>query len=90
VAVHARKAPPPADEPPPDGAAAAHRDGDGSGPIPPASGIGRRRTTAADAVEPASVVAAMASAVARVRRMATTVFRGDDALFADPPGRLPR
>jgi hypothetical protein len=26
----------------------------------------------------------MASAVDRLRRMAITVFRGDDALFADP------
>jgi hypothetical protein len=26
----------------------------------------------------------MASAVERVRRMAATVFRGDDELFADP------
>jgi hypothetical protein len=31
------------------------------------------------------VVEAMASAVDRVRRMATTVFRGDAALFEDPP-----
>jgi hypothetical protein len=34
-------------------------------------------------VDPSSVVEAMASAVDRVRRMATTVFRGDAALFAD-------
>jgi hypothetical protein len=36
-----------------------------------------------EVVEPSSVVAAMASAVDRVRRMATTVFRGDAALFED-------
>ena len=35
-----------------------------------------------DLVEPAAVVAAMASAVERVRRMAATVFKGDAALFA--------
>jgi hypothetical protein len=34
-------------------------------------------------VEPASVVDEMASAVDRLRRMATTVFQGDDALFGD-------
>jgi precorrin-6B methylase 1 len=38
---------------------------------------------ARDRIEPASVVAAMASAVERVRRMATTVFKGDAALFAE-------
>jgi hypothetical protein len=36
-----------------------------------------------DIAEPEDVVASMASAVERVRRMAATVFRGDDALFAD-------
>jgi hypothetical protein len=35
-------------------------------------------------VDPASVVAAMASAVEHVRQLATTVFQGDAALFADP------
>ena len=40
-------------------------------------------TRGRDLVEPANVVAAMASAVERVRRMATTVFRGDAALFAE-------
>ena len=34
--------------------------------------------------EPANVVAAMASAVERVRSMATTLFEGDADLFADP------
>jgi hypothetical protein len=36
-----------------------------------------------DLVEPSRVVEAMASAVNRVRRMATNVFSGDAALFAD-------
>jgi hypothetical protein len=36
-----------------------------------------------DVAEPENVVASMASAVERVRRMAATVFDGDDALFAD-------
>jgi hypothetical protein len=35
--------------------------------------------------EPANVVAAMASAVERVRFMAKTVFNGDADLFADSP-----
>ena len=35
--------------------------------------------------EPANVVAAMASAVERVRFMAKTVFKGDADLFADSP-----
>jgi len=39
-----------------------------------------------DLVEPSSVVEAMASAVDRVRRMATEVFRGDAALFAEHSG----
>jgi len=43
-----------------------------------------------DPVEPAAVVAAMASAVARVRRMAATVFRGDAALFAGSRGPGPK
>jgi hypothetical protein len=34
-------------------------------------------------VEPSRVVEAMASAVDRLRRMATTVFSGDAALFED-------
>jgi len=34
-------------------------------------------------VEPSSVVDEMASAVDRLRRMAMTVFHGDDALFAE-------
>ena len=37
---------------------------------------------AQEAIEPAAVVTAMALAVARVRRMAVTVFLGDAALFA--------
>jgi hypothetical protein len=41
-------------------------------------------TPARDLVDPTRVVAAMASAVHRVRRMATTVFQGDADLFADP------
>lgn len=36
-----------------------------------------------DLLEPAAVVEDMASAIERVRRMATTVFQGDAALFAD-------
>jgi hypothetical protein len=36
-----------------------------------------------DLPEPATVVQDMASAVERVRRMATTVFQGDAALFAN-------
>ena len=35
--------------------------------------------------EPRNVVAAMASAVERVRSMAKTVFDGDADLFADSP-----
>jgi hypothetical protein len=38
---------------------------------------------APDDAEPENVVASMASAVERVRRMAATVFDGDDALFSD-------
>ena len=38
-----------------------------------------------DVVEPAAVVEDMASAVERVRRLATTVFKGDAALFAEGP-----
>jgi hypothetical protein len=38
---------------------------------------------APDVAEPEDVVASMASAVERVRRMAATVFDGDNALFAD-------
>jgi hypothetical protein len=37
-------------------------------------------------VEPSRVVEAMASAVERVRRMATNVFSGDAALFDDESG----
>ncbi len=37
--------------------------------------------------EPANVVAAMASAVERVRSMATTVFEGDADLFGDAAER---
>ncbi len=37
-----------------------------------------------DGLEPATVVDDMASAIGRLRRMATTVFEGDAALFADP------
>jgi hypothetical protein len=40
-----------------------------------------------DLAEAENVVASMASAVERVRRMAATVFDGDDALFADPDDR---
>jgi hypothetical protein len=36
-----------------------------------------------DLLEPAAVVEDMASAIERVRRMATTVFQGDAALFAE-------
>jgi hypothetical protein len=36
-----------------------------------------------DSPEPRNVVAAMASAVERVRSMAKTVFRGDADLFAE-------
>jgi hypothetical protein len=43
-----------------------------------------------DRLEPANVVAAMASAVERVRRMATTVFSGDAALFAESTQDRPR
>jgi hypothetical protein len=39
---------------------------------------------ARDLVDPASVVAAMASAVEHVRQLAATVFKGDAALFDDP------
>ena len=39
-----------------------------------------------DLPEPSKVVEAMASAVDRVRRMATDVFKGDAALFADQSG----
>ncbi|MCA1842992.1 MAG: hypothetical protein LC792_07330 [Actinobacteria bacterium] len=39
-----------------------------------------------DPAEAENVVASMASAVERVRRMAATVFDGDDALFADSEG----
>ena len=39
---------------------------------------------ARDLVDPASVVAAMASAVEHVRQLAATVFKGDAALFGDP------
>jgi hypothetical protein len=42
--------------------------------------------TTVDLVEPSRVVEAMASAVDRVRRMATNVFKGDAALFADRSG----
>ena len=41
-------------------------------------------TAAQQGAEPANVVAAMASAIERVRSMATTVFEGDADLFADP------
>lgn len=59
------------------------------------SGVGIARASAADDVEPAAVTAAMAAAVARLRRMAATVFKGDAALFSgsvrprsnDHPGR---
>jgi hypothetical protein len=39
---------------------------------------------ARDLVDPATVVAAMASAVEHVRQLAATVFKGDAALFGDP------
>jgi hypothetical protein len=39
---------------------------------------------ARDVVDPAGVVAAMASAVEHVRQLATMVFTGDAALFRDP------
>lgn len=39
--------------------------------------------TTPDVVEPSRVVEAMASAVDRLRRMASTVFSGDAALFED-------
>jgi hypothetical protein len=42
-----------------------------------------------DLVDPATVVEDMASAVERVRRMATTVFNGDAALFADGSDETP-
>lgn len=40
-------------------------------------------------VEPATVVEDMASAVGRVRRMVTTLFEGDAALFTDRPEESP-
>ena len=42
-----------------------------------------------DVLEPATVVEDMASAIERVRRMATTVFQGDAALFADGSDEAP-
>jgi hypothetical protein len=47
------------------------------------SGADPSPDTLGEVVEPSRVVEAMASAVDRVRRMATTVFKGDAALFAD-------
>ena len=50
------------------------------------------RASAEDVVEPTAAVAAMASAVERLRRMAATVFKGDAALFAgstDPNAATP-
>ena len=41
-------------------------------------------------IDPAAVVAAMASAVDRIRRMAATVFEGDAALFRCDKKRGPR
>ena len=41
-------------------------------------------TESEDSVEPDTIVESMAAAVERVRQMATTVFEGDAALFADP------
>ena len=46
--------------------------------------------SASDLVDPASVVVAMASAVEHVRQLATTVFKGDAALFADSAEDDPR
>ena len=48
------------------------------------------RVSTQEFVEPAAVVAAMAVAVARVRRMAVTVFKDDAALFNRPAPRSPR
>lgn len=45
-------------------------------------GAGVARANVADEVEPAAMAAAMAAAVARLRRMAATVFKGDAALFS--------
>jgi hypothetical protein len=67
------------------------------GSIPPArppsrddGAAPRRRATSApdsaptrDIVHPAEAAAAMATVVARLRRMAATLFRGDAALFED-------
>ena len=46
-----------------------------------------RTPTQDSGLEPRSVVAAMASAVERVRSMAKTVFSGDADLFADGPDK---
>lgn len=46
------------------------------------SGAGIARASAADDIEPAAVTAAMAAAVARLRRMAATLFKDDAALFS--------
>jgi hypothetical protein len=48
------------------------------------------RVSSQEFVEPAAVVAAMAVAVARIRRMAVTVFQDDAALFTRPPRRMAR